>query len=317
MRPYLPLLLLPCFLAVACGPTNSAGDVEMKKTTDKSSSPQQKTPTKEKGAAMALVDKGIKNYNDGAVDKAMTEFTEAIHLDPNCLQAYLNRGYAYGKRREYDKAIADYTEAIRLDPKEPFGYYGRGKAYHEKRNLDKAIEDYNEVIRLDPNKSFFRSERGKAYSENGEQGKAIADFTEAIRLDPKSHFPYAFRAHEYRKRREYEKAVADITEAIRLDPEDPDGYGVLARIFACCPKEEVRDGKKAVTLATKACELSNWKTPFCLESLAAAHAETGNFKEAIRWQKAAIDLKPVNDAGMLSARLRLIQYESGKPHRID
>jgi hypothetical protein len=44
--------------------------------------------------------------------------------------------------------------------------------------------------------------------------------------------------------------------------------------------EKVRDGPVAVTLATRACELSNWTDGEFVLTLAAAHAEVGDFEKA-------------------------------------
>src|SRR5262249_59963477 len=55
------------------------------------------------------------------------------------------------------------------------------------------------------------------------------------------------------------------------------------------PKDaRYRDRKKAVESARKACELTDWKVPDCMDSLAAAYAETGEFTKAIEWQEKAL-----------------------------
>ena len=46
----------------------------------------------------------------GQYDKAIADYTKAIHLDPRCAAAYFGRGSVYGYKGEYDKAIADDTE---------------------------------------------------------------------------------------------------------------------------------------------------------------------------------------------------------------
>ena len=91
-------------------------------------------------------------------------------------------------------------------------------------------------------------------------------------------------------KQEYDRAIADYTQAIRIDPKDANAYGNLAWLLSTCGTKGVRDGKKSIELATKACELSQWNNAECLESLAAAHAELGNFKEAVKCQKQAIKL---------------------------
>ena len=64
--------------------------------------------------------------------------------------AFLSRGTAYYQKGAFDRAISDFTEAIRLDPKNAIAFGIRGRAYSKKRNVDGAITDYTEAIRLNP-----------------------------------------------------------------------------------------------------------------------------------------------------------------------
>jgi hypothetical protein len=52
-----------------------------------------------------------------------------------------------------------------------------------------------------------------------------------------------------------------------------------------------------------------------LGTLAAAYAERGDFKEAVKWQQKAIDLGYEDKDDMEHARLRLKPFELGKPYR--
>jgi Tfp pilus assembly protein PilF len=81
-----------------------------------------------------------------------------------------------------DKAISDYDEAIRLDPNVVLAYANRGLAYEQKGNFNKAISDFTEAIRRDPNLVPAYVGRGNAYLRTGNRAKANADFATASRL---------------------------------------------------------------------------------------------------------------------------------------
>ena len=158
-----------------------------------------------------LVSMGRKDY-----DKAISDFDEAIRLDPNYTLAYCNRGNTYSDHGYFDKAISDYNEAIRLDPNYTLAYYDRGNAYYRHGNLDKAISDYSEAIRLDPKYAPAYNNRGNAYADHGNLDKAISDYNEAIRLDPKYAPAYYNRGTAYLRTGNRAKANADFAKAKRI-----------------------------------------------------------------------------------------------------
>jgi len=290
-----------------------------------------------------------KHDNDGAI----AAFTEVIRLDPQSVDAYCNRGCAYGQKGDWDKAIADYTEAIRLGPKNAlatFGrgtaylykaehdkaiidlteairvkpdyaeaYYNRGAAYNAKGQQDKAIADYTEAIRLNPKDAPTYSSRGAAYCARGEYGKAIADYKQAIDLSPNLEAAplYVARGEIYASQRDWYKAIADYSKAIKLNPKDAKGYNDAAWLWATCPEDSLRDGNQAVECARQACELTGWKEPNCLDTLAAAYAEVGDYVSAEKWQQEAVTrIKEVAESQRAGLGERLELYRQKKPYRM-
>jgi tetratricopeptide (TPR) repeat protein len=226
-----------------------------------------------------------------------------------------DRGVEAYEKKDYDFAITCFSKFIETNLKSPAGHFYRGLAYRDKKEYDKAITDFTEAIRLEPEPACCYYNRGIVYGRKKEFEKSLKDFDAAVRLEPKNAITYVGRGSTYHDSKEYEKAVVDYTTAIRLDPKLPTGHNNLAWLRATCPDAKLRDGKKAIELATKACELSEWKTWFELNTLAAAHAENGDFKEAIRWQKKAIELGSDDKELLGKARQRLSLYEKSEPYR--
>jgi len=83
-------------------------------------------------------------------DKAISDFTKAIELDPDNARYYSSRGASYERLEEYDEAISDATKAIELDSEDADSYSTRGSSYDKLGAHEKAISDYTKALELDP-----------------------------------------------------------------------------------------------------------------------------------------------------------------------
>ncbi len=295
--------------------------------------------------------RGVAALNKRDWPAAIENFDEVIRLRPGDGAAYYNRGHALAAMKQYDRAIADFGEAIRLKTWVAQAHVARASSLSNLGETDRAIADCNIAIRLQPTLSDAYAVRGYCYFKRGENQEALADLDHAVRLNPSDKQNYLDRAYvryclrddakalaDYNRvlaldannvsaivgrgtvhqaTKQYALAIADFEKAIRLNPrpEEGTGYSHLAWLLATCPDAKFRDGKRALDLATTACESTSWRDRACLQALAAAHAEVGNFAEAVKWEKKGL-VFPIQDweePGKAEERVRL--YEQNKPFR--
>jgi formylglycine-generating enzyme required for sulfatase activity/uncharacterized protein with PIN domain len=170
-------------------------------------------------SAQAYFDKGKSYYDNNDFDNAITQFNEAIRLEPNNAEAYFKRGSAYWRKDQIDIAIRDFDNALGLDPNHYWAYMSRGMAYLDKDQYDTAIGDFDTAIRLDPNPdlSFPYRERGLAYWKKGQYDTAIRDFDNALGLDPYDILAYINRGQLYRQLGQRDRAIQDLEKALSLN----------------------------------------------------------------------------------------------------
>jgi tetratricopeptide (TPR) repeat protein len=162
---------------------------------------------------------------------------------------------------------------------------------------------------------LWHVKRGRARWNRDEIDGAIAAWEEAARLDPKLAVARMWLGVAFARKKAYPQALAHFDAALKLDPEDAEALNGRAEIRAKCPKAEYRDGKQAIRDARRACELADWRGPSFLETLAAAHAEAGDFAEAVRWQTKALECPLHAAENGKEARERLRGYKQRRPSR--
>lgn len=249
------------------------------------------------------------------LDKAVDYCTQVLGDKKTDAGPWFNlRGVAHYNLGELDRALADFDEAIRRDAGASIYFSNRGLVRMRMRNFDQAIVDFDQALRLEPKSALAFVSRGNAYREKSELARAIADYDAAATLDPKLSAAFYNRGMTHELAGAYDKALADLGQAARLDSKDADAWNGIAWLLAACPDAKLRDGKKALECAKFACELTQSKDANNLDTLAAAHAETGNFKDAVETAAKALALAADSDKKEIAARLEL--YKQGRPARI-
>jgi TonB family protein len=272
-------------------------------------------------SAAAYITRGSAYQLKGERDKALSDFNQAIRLDPKSARAYCDRAVLRDELfQERDKALADYGEAIRLAPNFQRAYFNRGTHFIGQHDYSSAIADFSRAIQLMPNDLSAYAYRAYAYAKQGDRTHAMADAMTAIKLKPTEFYLWQptdldLRAKAYRIMGQPELALRDLREAVRVIPNHSTPNDNLAWFLATCPQERFRNGTEAVSTSKKACELSHWKSFGCYDTLAVAHAEAGDFEQAIKYEKQALNDSSLAPKEKEEREKRLALFQQRKPFR--
>jgi tetratricopeptide (TPR) repeat protein len=116
---------------------------------------------------------------------------------------------------------------------------------------------------------------------------------------------------------QHEQGIAAYRDALRLRPDWPDAMNDLAWLLVTAPDEKLRDYKEAAALAGGAYQTSREREPLFLDTMAAAQAQTGDFKGALATQQRAIEVARAigNDKLVAELEKRLKPYSEGRAYR--
>jgi serine/threonine protein kinase/Tfp pilus assembly protein PilF len=261
--------------------------------------------------------RGLIHYQFRELEKAIADLSRAIEINPEDSAPWQVRGFAHRAMGQHDKAIEDLTAAIRLNPQsgeyEP--YLSRAISYFHLKRWDEAISDYDKVLEINPAHYGALAERAQSHYALKQFDAAVRDLTKAIEIarDQPFRFFFGHRALCLHEMGRYAEAAKDYEVAIKLRPNDAHNWINYASLLAAAPVDSFRDGKRAVELATKGCELSGYNNANMIDMLAQAYAETGNFEQAIKWSEKAIEL--ANDVNGAEFEEHLDSFRNGKPWR--
>ena len=288
---------------------------------------------------------------DELSDEAVKHYQIALQLRPNYVDANNNLGLALAARGQLDDAIRHYQQALRDDPDYLYAANNIGVALARKGQLAEAARHLEEVLRRKPTYAEARDNMGLVLAAQGNLEEAVQQHQLAIAAKP--HFAQAhnnlgmalarqgkaFEAMQcYRRALErkpnygaahlnlgmllaaqgkLEDAVNHYQAAVKLEPRSPAAHNNLAWLLATSPVAYVRNGARAVELAQEAARLTSENDPSVLDTLAAAHAEAGEYEKAVTVTTRAIELARAAEntdlAAQLEARRQL--YLRREPYR--
>jgi tetratricopeptide (TPR) repeat protein len=250
-------------------------------------------------------------------EEALKDLDDAIRLDAKLKTAWNSRGNIYVSRKEYDKALSDFDEALKIAPKDAVTLNDRGVVYQTQKDYAKARSDYDAAIALEPKLLSAFANRGSVWFEEKQYDKSLGDYNRAIEIDPSVGYLYNGRGRAYSEKKEFLKARFDFEEAADLDP-SIDNLNAVAWLLSTCPDAEIRNPRKAVRFAERAVRLSELDDKTApgdlLDTLAAAYASVGKWKEAVRSQEEALEDPDFVQGHGEEGRQRLELYSEKKPY---
>jgi tetratricopeptide (TPR) repeat protein len=256
---------------------------------------------------------GLALTKQGDLSRAIAHLERAVALDPGYADAHDSLGVALQRQGDIERAAEHFERAVGLDPDHVQARNNLGVVLESRGDLEGASVHYEHALRIDPDFAEAHCNLGNVLLSRGDPEGARTRYERALAIRPDFAEAHNNLGFVLAQRGDDRAAISHYRRALELRPETFRTAGGLAWLLATSPDPDARDGREAHVWAERCVEATARRDPACLEALAAAHAELGDFERAVSRQTEALSLVPAARAADLRARLQL--YRSGRPYR--
>ena len=235
----------------------------------------------------ALVLQGRELYEAGQFSEAADAFRRATAAAPASATAYVNLGLALVQLGDRSSAIEAFRAAVAAAPEDVAAHASLGALLAETGRLGEAAEQLRAAFERTPEAAATRTLLVRTLIRLGRTDDALTVLTRAASVDPDDEPVTVDLAILLADRMRYREAIARLSEAYQRHPDRAATATTLARLLAAAPDRTVRDGRRALEIATAVHAVA--PGPVHGETVALALAELGRCAEASEWMQKAID----------------------------
>ncbi|MBZ5626938.1 MAG: tetratricopeptide repeat protein [Acidobacteriia bacterium] len=260
---------------------------------------------------------GVALIRKGDLDGAMAQFRKAIEIRPEYAEGHYNLGGALAQQGKVDEAIVQYQRTLEINPQYAEARDRLGGALAQKGMVAEAIAQFRQALEIDSRYAEAHNDLGAALLQTGRSAEAMAQFQNALEIDSKYAKAHYNLGVVLSRSGRIADALAHWRAALDANPDYLPALNQMAWVLATGPDASIRNGDEAVKLAERLIRQAGAPEPEGLNTLAAAYAESGRFREAAGTARRALGLAIQQGKPVLAEALkgRIALYESNAPYR--
>ena len=190
--------------------------------------------------AQTYINSGFEKYNKKDFKGAKSDYSKAIKIDDNNIDAYFNRGTCEISLNDYKSAIEDFNKILQINPKYLEAYYSLAIANVKQEKYADALSFLDKAIEIDPTFPNVLTLRGQIRAQTGNIESGCEDFHKAKETGDKQAYAYI---KQYCKANENQSK-----ETLMLDWPNDEGWHVASnqedkerRVFELLRNKETFD----------------------------------------------------------------------------
>jgi TonB family protein len=179
---------------------------------------------------------------------AAESFSSVIRLQPNRVDGYRGRAWAYMAAGRFGDAAADFDQVLKRAP-DAEARRGRAWAHLHAEQYDRALDDFAELNRIDPSHPEGSYGRGLALHFSGRRAEAQAAFRSTMRFLPSATRAMAYNTVLLDDWSRFTRVLQRLEPRAGRKDEDPDTLiAVAVTSFRQLPEARPASGRARAAL---------------------------------------------------------------------
>ena len=173
---------------------------------------------------------GILAAREGKMPEAISDFQEALRLDPEHVVALDNLGAAYRQLQNWDEARKTLERALKVKPDDPEANYSLGMVFAQNDDTERAYQFLRRALQFRPDYPEALNNLGILYLRTQRVDEAVASFEECIRVAPAFSRCYMDLAQVYALEGMPEKARTVLLQLLKQHPDHAQAQKALQQL---------------------------------------------------------------------------------------
>lgn len=175
--------------------------------------------------------RGNEHLANGDLRQAEACYRQAIEVNPDNADAYVNLGFVQKEQQQYEQAENALKQAILLNPASVDGHYLLGIAAQQQGKLNIAIESYQNVLALQPDFEVVYGDLCHTLFQSGKIDAAITIIKKALALNsqnPQFHF---YQGNLFYHEGKLDQALGSYQRTLQLQPKFLHAYTNMGKLL--------------------------------------------------------------------------------------
>ena len=214
---------------------------------------------------------GVALQRQGNLDRAVTEWREALRLNPNFLEAHRSISDAAMLQCDMNTLEDAANQMIRLQPGSPDGYALRALANINRKHYVEAEQDIRRAIAASPQSAYGYVELGNLRFAQTQYGDAAKAYQDALDRNANSIDALRGLVNAYLAEKQVDKAISSVNAQIGKAPSNSNFYNLLGAVLFHSKRDF--SGAEAALERSTALDGHNYDSLFQLCQVRAAKGE--------------------------------------------